>query len=611
MEEKQKLIPTQEQQQVLSQINDFLASDNDIFILHGYAGTGKTTMIKWICEDLSKKGNSSSETSANDKNKPFYVLTPTGRAARVLKSKGIDACTVHSLIYSRELICLETNNKDYSKKKCEYIFPLEEIPECTRVLIVDESSMIGDIVSHTEFLKFGSGRLLSDLLIYRSMALNNFIPKSLLLNSKDDESMLNDAIKQFCDSNKSDNCCKIIFVGDDAQLPPIGENFSRAMSASHLTSLGLKVEEAFLTNVLRQKEQSGILKASIDIRTLLKTSKRTSLRIEDNGDDITEIPSSEIIGKYISMYPQPAVGSSVIVCHSNKQCYQYNMAIRENYFSTILKTQSYEGLSDALIPLQVGDILLNNKNSYTENNGRVFNGDMCVVTEVGEEVTHKHIPVTINNDKRHIDLHFRKVKLLFPDYGLEFSTFVIENLLFSKERSLSVWETRALYIDFCIRVKKSHPIIKEGTKEFKQLLQNDQYMNALQTKFGYAITCHKAQGGEWKSVFVDYIGQCGLSDFQLKWCYTATTRAKEYLYVINPPKINGLSKLSFSEITHISNSPKNFFATSIIIPENETPYHSADAPIGTKLKFYCCPVKLKTANESSPKPSKCGLRAFI
>lgn len=128
-------------------------------------------------------------------------------------------------------------------------------------------------------------------------------------------------------------------------------------------------------------------------------------------------------------------------------------------------------------------------------------------------------------------------------------------------------------------------MIKDGSEEFKTLLKSDEYMNALQMKFGYAITCHKAQGGEWKNVIVDYSKQCGLADYQLKWCYTATTRAKHTLYAVNPPKINGLTKLQFLQITTISKTPAHYFNQDMIISNQHCPFHKPEAPLGAKLKY--------------------------
>ncbi|MDO4511079.1 MAG: AAA family ATPase [Bacteroidales bacterium] len=587
MNQPAKLSPTARQQEVLDQIQEFLESDSHVFILHGYAGTGKTTMIKWICELLNHESSYDVNTTSDANHKPYSVLTPTGRAAKVLRSKDIDAHTIHSAIYKRELLCLETENADVSKKKHEYIFPLKEISEYTRALIIDESSMVGDTVVHTEFLKFGSGRLLTDLLIFRSVALNNSLDKKLFIDSKENAEHMNHAIKQYYAAHSGHRSCKIIFVGDDAQLPPVGDSFSKALDAAYLRGLGLKVEEAFLTEVLRQEGKSGILSSSIAVRQLLDTdaAQRSSLRIEENGSDIFEISASEVVDHYVEKHPQPEIGAGIVVCYTNKLCYHYNMAIREKYYPSLVNKNGTDALFGNTIELQVGDILLNNKNTQVANDERVYNGDMGVVTAVGKRITQSSIPVTIDKEKRHIDLHYREVKVLFPDYGGEHSVYIIENLLYSDMRELTTWELRAQYINFCMRISNSHPHVKEGTEEFKGLLESDPFMNALHMKFGYAITCHKAQGGEWKDVTVDYTGRCGLSNDHLRWCYTATTRAQQRLFAVNPPKINGLTKLTFSAISQITKAPQNFLPPHSEIPDASTPFHPADALQGTKLKY--------------------------
>lgn len=582
--------PTTDQKKVLDQVESFLTNDNDIFILHGYAGTGKTTLIKWICDKLLMTLTHDKNTKSDSKNKPYAVLTPTGRAAKVLRTKGIDAYTIHSVIYSNEILCLEVENEDVSKKKYELLFPLKEIPENTRVIIIDESSMIGDTAINNEMFKFGTGRLLTDLLIYRSVALNNIFDKSLFIKNDEKRDLLSEYIRNYYKTHESHTGCKLIFVGDDAQLPPIGESHSKALDANYFTNLGLKVEEAFLTEVIRQKNDSGILQASIDIRNLLSIpiKERTDLRIEENDDDIIEIAATDVVTKYLDLFPQPNVGNSVIVCYSNKRCLEFNTAIRKHYYPTLINTNNTGDIFADTIDVQVGDILICHKNSHSERMMKVYNGDMCVVTNVGERKTHWKIPVTIKNaNKRYVDLHFRKVDLLFPDHTDHntISTLIIENLLYSPERALTIWESLALYIDFCMRIKDKYPMIKDGSEEFKTLLKSDEYMNALQMKFGYAITCHKAQGGEWKNVIVDYSKQCGLADYQLKWCYTATTRAKHTLYAVNPPKINGLTKLQFLQITTISKTPAHYFNQDMIISNQHCPFHKPEAPLGAKLKY--------------------------
>ena len=514
------------QQSIFDRFVVFLNSDKNIFILKGSAGTGKTTMIKNIVSylDAHNLGN--------------IVMAPTGRAAKVLRDKVGKGITIHKGIYNFDnLICKEIESEDISQKSFHYVFPVQKTLSVNSypisVAVIDESSMISDIMVQGEFFTFGSGKLLSDLLEY----------------------------------SRNVGIRKLIFVGDNAQLPPVTDSKSNALDEDYFIANGFMVETAEMTEVIRQKEGSGILSIANDIRILLNTNKqlRNNFSIGVAGNDVLTLKSHEIIEKYLELYPIPEVGNGVIISYSNAQCYYYNNAIRNRLYGTDAEIQS-------------GDVVLVNNNNYHTFGREIFNGDMAKVVSVGALETHKNIPVTRDKIKKHITLTFRNIGLLFPGDDEIIYCTIIESLLNSNESDISSDEQRALYIDFCIR----HPNLKYGSDEFKLAIRNDKYFNALKVKYGYAITCHKAQGGEWETAFVDYFGQCGLSDSHLRWCYTATTRAKKTLYTINPPNITSFSKLKFSTITKVSAAPQEFYNPGIKI---ETPFDNAPIPIGVKIKL--------------------------
>jgi hypothetical protein len=358
---------------------------------------------------------------------------------------------------------------------------------------------------------------------------------------------------------------KIIFVGDPAQLPPVTDPQSRAFDIKYFEEKTYKVEFAELTEVYRQKADSGILSEATKMRQLLLTplSDRSNFSIDPNGKDILSLSNTDIVTEYIKGNESLVVGENIVITYSNAQCLEYNKAIRKKIFGDNPD-------------IQEGDILLINNNSYGIFGMEIFNGDMAKVVSVGN-AEQRSIPVSTKEGKKHITLSFRQIVLFFQEDARVISCTILENVLNSPDRDLSGWEQKALYIDFCIRCQH-----KEGSIDFKNELGKDLYFNALRVKYGYAITCHKAQGGEWKSAFVDYTQRAGLSDSLIRWCYTATTRASQQLYVINPPHITTMSKLQFLPIMKISKPPHAFFCES---KDMQTPFHTASHHIGVKLKY--------------------------
>ena len=521
-----------QQKDLFTQVKDFLSNESNIFVLKGYAGTGKTTMIEVIVDYM------------NENQMSYQLMAPTGRAAKVIRDKlNVSANTIHRSIYSSKLKVVEADNDDVSKKSFKYVFPIKRSETAYDVVIVDECSMISNTESTNEFFQFGSGRLLTDLLEYINQS----------------------SIK------------KLIFVGDSAQLSPVGDAESLAFNESYFSEKGIKVESGELTEVFRQDKESGILNVATNLRSLIQLPKaeRLSLSIKPNEKDVLDVLPSDIATKYTDLYPNPEVCNGVVVCFSNRRCFYMNQAVRGKIFKNF----------DSI---QVGDVVLINNNNYHTFKREIFNGDMAKVVSVGKTEIHPNVPVTIKGKRNHVNLSFLNLGLQFPD-GQVIDCIVFENLLYSEGRDISVEEQRALYIDFCMR----HKGLKEGDDLFKNALKEDKYFNALKIKFGYAITCHKAQGGEWDKVFVDFSGRHGLFDDALRWCYTAVTRAKESLYICNAPNINAFTGIRCTPIVSVNKSPENYYSESFSI---ETPFHKERSRVGVKLKCLGIIKSLKDTN---------------
>lgn len=508
---------TSSQQTAFDKIKNFLGNDSDIFVLKGYAGTGKTHLIKFITRYL-------------DENKtPYEVLAPTGRAAKVLRDRIGKGRTIHSCIFNFDIICTneDEDEVDESANSYQLFFPIVEQKQDYQIMIIDESSMISNVKTQNEYLTFGSGVLLNDLLQFAKV----------------------------CGINK------LIFVGDPAQLPPVMDPHSYALDPDYLSNLGHKVESVELTDVVRQEDNNAILAQATKLRDLLAQPRKSrhNLSLDADGKDIIELQAGALPETFTDEFPVPEVGNGITVCFSNNRCFQVNQAIR----SIIFPGEE---------TVQVGDIVIINNNNYKSYGIQIFNGDMAKVTRVGEIELHPNVPVTIKGEKRHVDLAFRDIDLFFSKEDITITCKIFDDLLHSGESDLSIWQMRAVYIDFILR----HPHLKRGTPELKEALMNDPYFNAVKVKFGYAVTCHKSQGGEWDTVFVDYSGRCGLSDDHLRWCYTATTRAKNRLFTINAPHITSFDRLTFTPISKFGKAPKNFWQEDGYLGYDLPPKHRLD-----------------------------------
>ena len=541
----QTLTLTPDQQSVLTQIQSFINDlDKQVFILKGAAGSGKTTLIREFIRFLQNE------------QKAFQLMAPTGRAAKILRDKTGFGSTIHKGIYNFDkLVAKEIESDDPSKKSFHYYFPLQitleageySTTEKIRIFIVDEASMISDVETHHELFTFGSGRLLSDLIIF---------------------------------ANLSNPHSKLILVGDNAQLPPVTDSISRALDEKIFQAKNLKVEVAELQTIHRQLENSGILQNANAIRDLLKLPRnsRSTFRIIANDVDVKRIAEDEVAQDYVNRFPNPEVGNGVILAFSNAYTKDYNRAIRSKIFP---KNPD----------IVAGDVVLINNNNYHSYATEIFNGDMAKVIEAEQNIEVKTIPVFIEGIKKNIHLTFRNVVLKLPHFEDNIPCKIIDSLLNSPNRDLSVAEMKALYIDFCIRFNEEQkkkkeaglPFFKEGSEEFAIRLKNDPYFKSLRIKYGYSITCHKAQGGEWDTVYVDYYGRVGLHDDALRWCYTATTRAKNELLVTNIPDITVFNRLKFSPIIQIGRLDNRYYQYSDLYP---TPYHTLNSNLGKRLKYY-------------------------
>ena len=511
---------TNQQNKVFEQIKAFLNSDASVFILRGYAGTGKTTMVKVIADYIEQTHQ-------------LAMMAPTGRAARVLAMKtGHTATTIHKAIYSKAHV-EPKKVKNIAESEFKFVFSINNSENGGNIVaIVDEASMVCSRKIEHELFMFGTDNLMEDLLTFVRPNFGG----------------------------------KVIFVGDPAQLPPVGESVSNALRATYFKEKGLKVIEAELTEVLRQKDDSVILKNAMMIRDLLKKDKRNQLVFEEQKDDVETVPSEQFLDKYLNYRKESGRHDSVIICYSNKSANRYNRDIRNSLYG-------------GDVPLQENDILL-----ITQNNYRIdrMNGEFVPVLSIGERIQ-QSAPVyaQIGGKKERIVITLNFIKVTVPNGdGYPMPCMLLEDLLTSDTATISIDENRALYINFCMR----NPRLKQGTESFAEALLNDEYYNAIRAKYGYAVTGHKCQGGEWGKVFVDYTGRTGLDDDSLRWAYTATTRAQKTLYVTNLPHITPFSKFRIEPIQKCKNIAPECRILNEVPP---TPFHTKNVANGVRAKYHC------------------------
>ncbi len=498
---------TKDQQNMILSVNKFLNSQDNILIVDGAAGTGKTFIISKIVEFLCKN-----DSNFVNQNQLLYMAAPTGKASLVLEKKmgnlGINFTprTIHSLIYEpidKLQYGAHLDNEDDNLDKV--IFKLRHNRDFRNsVYFFDESSMISNVEMEADWVVFGSGKLLDDLIEH--------------------------TLKENPNSGN-----KVIFVGDNHQLPPVGMNTSPAMSIAYLNQNypDLKVSKCSLTEVVRQKVDSNILKSAHGIIHSIDGKIYNKFIIEEDLKDIKKFKELNelIIGYEKAIVKKP--DCAVIICRTNVECANLNSLIRERQFGDINKL--YEG--DKLI-------CNTNSNLYYISNGQIgFVTKILSDTEIHkviinfrhnqeEQFNHfENINVKRLSDvKVEVTLRFRKIEIAFDNRS--FNCMIIENLLFSESRELSRAERIGLYVDFMIR--HNNP---KGDEKARAIIE-DRYIHALQCKFGHAITCHKAQGSEWDYVLIKNHPPKSLNEEYLRWAYTALTRCKRKLglYAFNDIK---------------------------------------------------------------------------
>ena len=451
------LSPTPEQAHALDVFAQFMTdrSDQVVMILRGSAGTGKTTLASAIVKAM---------VALKQK---LLLLAPTGRAAKVFSlHAGHAAYTIHRRIYRQK------SAGDLSS------FNLNDNLNRDTLFIVDEASMIANLgLGETAF---GSGCLLDDLM-------------------------------QFVYSGQ---CCRLLLIGDKAQLPPVGEEESPALMAAALRGYGMRVYETDLNQVLRQKQESGILWNATQIRQMITHDSMTQLpKIRFTGfTDIRMVPGSELIDALSTSYSRMGTDETIVITRSNKRANIYNQGIRNQVL-------------DCEDELCRGDQLMIVKNNYFWIDGSkeipfLANGDIAVV----QRVRHVH---------ELYGFRFAEVTMLFPDYDdFELTATVCLDTLTSEAPALTREQQEQLFN----AVMEDYADITVMAERIKKL-KGDRYYNALQVKFAYAVTCHKAQGGQWAHVYLDqgYMTDDMLTPDYIHWLYTAFTRATEQLYLVNWP----------------------------------------------------------------------------
>lgn len=455
--------PTSCQEGLLRKISEFVSSDDDdIFIVNGYAGTGKTTAISSVIATLKEYKTK------------CVLLAPTGRAAKVLSSyAGQPAFTIHKHIYRQKAV----GGDGFGQ------FTLAPNKDKETLFVVDEVSLIGiDPGQQQSTAAFGTGNLLEDLI--------SFV--------------------------RSGTDCKMILIGDSAQLPPVGLDASPALSKDYMAMMGGTVF-AELTTVVRQQQESGILHNATLIRHLISELDYgpgvmdlcdLGLELQDF-DDVERIGGGDLIEKITDAYSSYGEDETVILCRSNRRAIKYNLGVR----STVQFKEERLVRDDKLMIV---------KNCYQfidgiEGMDYIANGDIAKL-------------VKISKYEDRYGLHFAEARISFPDYDdQEIVAKVILDTLESESASLTYEQSNMLYQG----VNEDYAHITTKKKRY-EAVREDKYYNALQLKYANAITGHKSQGGQWKCVFIDNpFWQEELTVDDLKWLYTAITRATEKVYLVN------------------------------------------------------------------------------
>lgn len=448
---------TKDQKTALEEIVSFLSSTENrrIFLLTGYAGTGKSSLIGSLVKTMTEF------------NQKTVLLAPTGRAAKVFSGyAGHSAFTIHKKIYRQKSLTEEFSG-----------FSLSENLHKHTLFIVDEASMISNESSDYSF--FGTGRLLDDLIEYVY----------------------------------SGDGCRMILMGDTAQLPPVKQENSPALDADVLRSYSLTVQQSTLTEIVRQAEESGVLTNATLLRNALRfddTYNFPKLKV-NTFSDVKRISGTELIEEISSAYSRDGMEESIVVSRSNKRVNTYNNGIR----NSILYREE---------ELSPGDLLMITKNNYFwvnafENLDFLANGEFVEV-------------VRVRRQEEMYGFRFADVLLRHKDYDIEFDAKVNLDVLHTEVPGMTKEQNDVLFA----AVSEDYADITQKRQRYKKMRENP-YYNALLVKYGYAVTCHKAQGGEWQNVFLDtgYINKSYMGESFYRWLYTAITRSTKMLYLVNLP----------------------------------------------------------------------------
>lgn len=455
--------PTEDQERLIAMLGRFIADPgSSLFILNGYAGTGKTTVIASLVNTLSAL-----------RARPV-LLAPTGRAAKVMGGYADrKAYTIHKKIYRQKGALIDRFELDINRHRNAFF-------------IIDEASMLSNGSSYENSI-FGSGRLLDDLFTYVSSGAG----------------------------------CKVIIVGDNAQLPPVGSTLSPALDKFYMAGFA-DVTFCSMDQVVRQEQESGILFNATLLRRIIESGIPEIPRFRLGFPDFERIGGGDFLELLEDAYRKYGERNTLVICRSNKQANRFNQGIR----GRVLYREE---------ELENGDMVMIVKNNYfyavqeepeeaaAEQQGEkeedfIANGDVAVIKRI----------------KRYEELYgfrFADVTLAFPDNDdAEIDCKVILDTLDSTSPSLSYEENQKLFAG----VEEDYAHITVKKKRYAEMKQNP-YLNALQIKFAYAVTCHKAQGGQWDAVFVDNMlwGTEEISTDLLRWLYTAVTRAREKVYMLN------------------------------------------------------------------------------
>ncbi len=448
-------IPTDDQSLALKKIASYIVENSNdvIFLLTGYAGTGKTSVI------------SSAVKTLDILRMRTVLLAPTGRAAKVLGSySGKQAFTIHKKIY-----------KQKSSKDGMGSFILDRNLQKNTYFIVDEASMISNKTSETSL--FGSGKLLDDLIEY-------------VYSGTD---------------------CKLILVGDSAQLPPVGSILSPALDPKELGGYGFGLRSAELKQVVRQSQTSGVLMNATGVRLQIAENNIRHPSLDCvNFSDVIRLRGDDLIEELSVAYGACGLEGTIIVVNSNKQANRYNQGIRNRIFYR----------EEEISP---GDIVMIVKNNYylveddDEGPGFIANGDIAEVKK-------------IKRYEERYGFRFAEMTLYFPDYDFEVESKVMMDVLHLDSPSLPAEKNSELFRS----IQADYLHLKSRRKQY-EAVRSDPWFNALQIKFAYAVTCHKAQGGQWERVFIDQgmFNRNPITMDYLRWFYTALTRSTDRVYLVN------------------------------------------------------------------------------